>query len=49
MVTKEMEEDRKKILKIQKDLFNEVMEYQMKYGSDSVTWNCSVNYAQCKN
>jgi hypothetical protein len=40
-----VEEDRKRILEIQKELMSEVMDYQIRNGSESVVWHVSIQFA----
>ena len=39
-----MEESRKKIFELQKNLMVTIMDYQIKYGSNSIAWNVNVNF-----
>lgn len=36
--------DRVKILEIQKDLMNEIMDYRINYGDDTVGWSVNINF-----
>jgi hypothetical protein len=41
-----VEDEKKKILVMQRDLMNEVMNYQIEYGVGSVAWNISVQFIE---
>jgi hypothetical protein len=40
----DIEFDRSKILVLQRDLFSAVMDYQIKYGSKSISWTVNIGF-----
>jgi len=38
------ETDKRRILEIQKELINEILEYQIRYGAATIGWNVNVQF-----
>jgi len=38
------ETDKRRILEIQKELINEILEYQIRYGAETIGWNVNVQF-----
>lgn len=39
-------EDKNNILSLQKGIMNSILDYQIKYGADSVSWNISIQFME---
>ena len=45
-MTGDIEYDRSKVLVLQRDLFSAIMDYQIKYGSTSISWHVAINFVE---
>lgn len=46
MTSIDQKQAQQKILTMQRDLMNEIMDYQIAYGAGSVGWNVTIQFAQ---
>jgi hypothetical protein len=42
----EIIEDRNNILSLQKGIMNSILDYQIRYGADSVSWNVTISFME---